>query len=93
MDEAKAAMEVQGNPYTKEELEGDEVRPRPFVSKDEIERKARSLMQGEGGQSVRNAMQTLRVQSRDAGAPGGSSRRCFDAYVKLLHDMQTSQEC
>lgn len=87
----KVAIELKGNAYTKEELEGDVVRPAQFVSKEEIAQKARSLMPGAEGEFVRkNMQQILRAKSRDAGAPGGSSRRNFDTYVRLLSDLQRS---
>jgi len=85
-------MELKGNACTKEDLEGDVVRPRLFVSKEEIEQKVRSLILGAEGQFVRKNMQNLRAKSRIAGAPGGSSNRNFCAYVRLLCDMQTSRE-
>lgn len=80
------AIELNGNPYTQEELEGDLVRPVRFVPKEEIEKQVRSLMQEAEGDYVRKNMQTLQAKAREAGAPGGSSRRSFEAYVQLLHD-------
>lgn len=84
-DKLKVAIELTGNPYTKEELEGDEVRPAIFVSKEEIEKKVRCLMHEAEGESVRKNMQNLRLKSREAGGPGGSSQRNFETYVHLLH--------
>lgn len=84
-DKLKVAIEVTGNPYTKEELEGDKVRPVRFVPKEEIAKKARCLMHEAEGECVRKNMQNLRMKSREVGALGGSSRRNFEAYVHLLH--------
>lgn len=81
----KVGIELTQNPYTKEELEGDEVRPVRFVPKEEIAKKARCLMHEGEGECVRKNMQSLRMKSREAGAVGGSSRRNFEAYVHLLH--------
>ncbi|KAG0562121.1 hypothetical protein KC19_9G120000 [Ceratodon purpureus] len=85
VDTVKVAIELKGNSYTKEELEGDVVRPARFIPKEEIEKKVRILMQDAEGESVRQNMQNLREKSREAGAPDGSSRRNFEAYVNLLH--------
>lgn len=81
----KVAIELTPNPYTKEELEGDVVRPVRFVPKEEITKKVRCLMHEAEGECVRKNMQNLRMKSREAGAVGGSSRRNFEAYVHLLH--------
>lgn len=82
---ARVAIELKANPYTKEELAGDVVRPELFYSGEEIAKKARSLMRGAEGQVVRKNIQKLRADAREAGAPKGSSRRNFEAYVRLLH--------
>lgn len=87
MDELNVAIELNGNPYTREDLEGDLVRPPRFVPKEEIEKKVRSLMQDAEGDCVtRKNMQTLQAKAREAGAPGGSSRRNLEAYVQHLRD-------
>jgi hypothetical protein len=85
VDTVKVAIELKGNPYTKEDLEGDVVRPAQFVPKEEIERKVRSLMQDARGKFIRQNMQNLRAKSREAGASGGSSRISFESYVRRLH--------
>lgn len=85
VDMARVAIELKANPYTEEELAGDVVRPELFYSGEEIAKKARSLMQGAEGQVVRENIQKLRADAREAGAPKGSSRRNFEAYVRLLH--------
>ena len=85
MDTAKVAIELKANPYTKEELESDVVKPELFYSWEEIAKKVRSLMQEAEGQVVRKNVQKLRAAGREAGALGGSSRRSFEAYVRLLH--------
>ena len=79
------AIELKGNAYTTEELEGDVLRPAEFVSREEIARKARSLIQEAEGQSVRENIQKLKAECWEAVAVGGSSRRSLEAYVRLLH--------
>ena len=86
MDTSKLAIELEANPYTKEELEGDKVRPEPFYSREEIAKKVRNLMHEAEGQAVRKNIQRLRSAAREAGALGGSSRRNFEAYIRLLHN-------
>ncbi|KAG0598706.1 hypothetical protein M758_12G094800 [Ceratodon purpureus] len=86
VDTSKLAIELEANPYTKEELEGDKVRPEPFYSREEIAKKVRNLMHEAEGQVVRKNIQRLRSAAREAGALGGSSRRNFEAYIRLLHN-------
>lgn len=79
------AIELKANAYTKEELESDLVRPVMFYSREEIAKKVRSLMQEAEGEVVRQNVRKLQADAREAGAPGGSSQRNFEAYVRLLH--------
>jgi hypothetical protein len=83
VDTLKVAIEMKGNPYTEED--GDLPRPVEFMSRDEIARKTRSLMQEAEGRLVRKNIQKLRTKCREAVAAGGSSRRNLEAYVRLLH--------
>jgi hypothetical protein len=69
VETVKVAIELKENAYTKEELESEEAMPVRFVSKEEIEKKARSLMFEAEGQVVRENVQKLRVKAREAGAP------------------------
>lgn len=87
VDSVKVAIDLVGNPYTKEQLEGEEVRPKRSVSREEIEEKVRRLMQEAEGKVVRQNMQGLRRKAREAGAPGGSSRTNFETYVQILQDL------
>lgn len=84
MDTLRVAIEVEGNPHTKEELESEKVRLDRFVSKEEIEKKVRNLMQEEKGQLIRENMQRLRIKSREVLSQGGCSRQSFEAYLRLL---------
>jgi len=86
VDSLKVAIELKGRAYTKEELESEEVRLERFMTKEEIEKKARSLLHEAEGKVVRENVTKLRAQAREVGASGGSSRRSFEAYVRLLHD-------
>ncbi|KAG0558974.1 hypothetical protein KC19_10G069100 [Ceratodon purpureus] len=86
VDVVKVAIDLEANAYTKEELEGDEVRPVCFVSKQEIEKKVRILMYDAEGHFVRQNTKNLRVKAREANAPGGPSRRNFETYVRHLRD-------
>lgn len=95
VDTVKAAIELKGNPFTEEQLEGELMLPVRFVSKEEIAKKARSLMLEADGEIVRENVRKLRMKAREAGAPGGSSRSNFEAYVSLIHDthLAASQPC
>ncbi|XP_024357189.1 mogroside I-E synthase [Physcomitrium patens] len=84
VDTLRVAIEVEGNPHTKEELESEKVRLDRFVSKEEIEKKVRNLMQEEKGQLIRENMQRLRIKSREVLSQGGCSRQSFEAYLRLL---------
>lgn len=86
VDVVKVAIELKGKVYTKEQLESEEVMPLRFMSKEEIEKKARSLIHEAEGAVARENIQKLRAKARDVVAPGGSSRTSFEAYVRLLHD-------
>lgn len=92
VDTVKSAIELEENEYTKEELESEEVMPVRFVSKHEIEKKARSLMLEPEGAAARENMQKLRAIARDTNAPGGSSSRNFEAYVQHLHHIADAAE-
>ncbi|KAG0623187.1 hypothetical protein M758_3G154900 [Ceratodon purpureus] len=87
----KIAIELKASAYTKEELESDEPRPAEFVSKEEIARKARSLMLEAEGQVVRENIQKLRTECREAVAAGGSSRRNLETYLRYLHSIVQSR--
>jgi len=80
------AIELKGRAYTKEELESEDVRLERFMTKEEIEKKARSLLHEAEGEVVRENVKKLRAKAREAGAPGGSSCRSFEAYIRLLQD-------
>ncbi|KAG0623188.1 hypothetical protein M758_3G155000 [Ceratodon purpureus] len=91
VDKLKVAIELKANAYTKEELESDVPRPVVFMSKEEIARKARSLMQEAEGQVVRENIQKLWTECLEAVAAGGSSRRNLETYVRHLHSIAQSR--
>jgi len=86
VDTVKVALELIGRAYTQEELESKDVMPMRFVTKEEIEKKVRSLMHDLEIKVVRENVQKLKTKARDVGALGGSSHRNFEAYVRLLHN-------
>jgi hypothetical protein len=85
VDTLKVAIELKGNAYTHEERDSDVVRPVEFMSKEEIARKTRSLMQEAEGQLVRENIQELRTKCRESVAAEGPSRRNLETYIRLLH--------
>ncbi|KAG0612863.1 hypothetical protein M758_6G057900 [Ceratodon purpureus] len=91
VDRLKVAIELKANAYTKDELESDVPRPVVFMSKEEIARKARSLMQEAEGQVVRENIQKLWTECLEAVAAGGSSRRNLETYVRHLHSIAQSR--
>jgi len=94
VDRVKVAIDLKGEPYTKEDLESEQAMPVRFVGKEEIEKKARCLIHEAAGEAVRENVGKLRAKAREVGAPGGSSRKNFEAYVRLLHDSRlASRPC
>lgn len=76
----KLGLELQ-----REELESNSINSKQPVSKGEIKRKVRSLMQEEEGKIVRENTRKMRLNAKKAVAEGGSSRKNFETYVQLLH--------
>jgi hypothetical protein len=71
VDTAKLAIEIQKN---KDGL----------VTKEEVERKVRALMQGEEGQCLKRNFFIMQRNARRAVADGGISKQNFEAYIDHL---------
>ncbi|CAK9857079.1 unnamed protein product [Sphagnum jensenii] len=76
VDTAKLAMEM------KEGTDG-------FVSKQEVERKIRALMEEVEGELIKSNMKEMRSHARQAVAEGGTSKQSLQVYINYLRTLQS----
>ncbi|CAM6071635.1 unnamed protein product [Sphagnum tenellum] len=76
VDTAKLAMEM------KKGTDG-------FVSKQEVERNIRALMEEVEGESIKRNMKEMRSHARQAVAEGGTSKQNLEVYINYLRTLQS----
>ncbi|CAK9190443.1 unnamed protein product [Sphagnum troendelagicum] len=76
VDTAKLAMEM------KKGTDG-------FVSKQEVERNIRALMEEVEGESIESNMKEMRSHARQAVAEGGTSKQNLEVYINYLRTLQS----
>ncbi|KAH8972797.1 hypothetical protein BDL97_01G010900 [Sphagnum fallax] len=76
VDTAKVAMEM------KKGTDG-------FVSKQEVERNIRALMEEVEGESIKSNMKEMRTHARQAVAEGGTSKQNLQVYINYLRTLQS----
>ncbi|KAH9573565.1 hypothetical protein CY35_01G007700 [Sphagnum magellanicum] len=60
-----------------------------FVSKQEVERNIRALMEEVEGESIKNNMKEMRTHARQAVAEGGTSKQNLQVYINYLRTLQS----
>ncbi len=60
-----------------------------FVSKQEVERNIRALMEEVEGESIKSNMKEMRSHARQAVAEGGTSKQNLQVYINYLRTLQS----
>ncbi|CAK9254625.1 unnamed protein product [Sphagnum jensenii] len=60
-----------------------------FVSKQEVERNIRALMEEVEGESIKSNMKEMRSHARQAVAEGGTSKQNLEVYINYLRTLQS----
>ncbi|CAM6045791.1 unnamed protein product [Sphagnum compactum] len=60
-----------------------------FVSKQEVERNIRALMEEVEGESIKSNMKEMRTHARQAVAEGGTSKQNLQVYINYLRTLQS----